>query len=389
MTGAPSSVSASSPVSSLRPVWTCPSPRTPRLLGQRELPFILEPALLVGLGLADDLILPLGERLELVADAGELFDGQLLLGVAAGLLEVVLGLFQVGQGLFLLLVGLFALVLVDVLLGLAHPARCRPARPRGGVGTELGQPLELPLEVLPDLGLLLGQALELLSPLLGIGIAPGLAGLLEVLGLTRPGLGELALGVLELLDQPRQLALAAVLDRVDQVADLVAGLLLARTGRAHLVALELLGGLAHLAGRPLLLALLGRLAQRGGGQRDRSVEPLGHLAHPLQQLLQARAQLALPRGEVRQLGLLLGGQLLGRLAHRLRPRRHVGGLLHRLLLLLEELLGVLDDAPIGLELAQVVEHLLELVGDRLLIRLRLGQRLASRVGTRGFDSLPG
>ncbi len=39
----------------------------------------------------------------------------------------------------------------------------------------------------------------------------------------------------------------------------------------------------------------------------------------------------------------------------------------------EQLLGVLDGAPEGLELLEVVEHPLKLVGDRLLILARLGQ----------------
>ena len=99
------------------------------LLGQGELALVLATALLVGLGLLDDLVLPLGERLELVADPGELLDGELLLGVAAGLLEVLLGLLQVGEGLLLFLVGLFALVLVHVALGLGPSGRRRSGRP--------------------------------------------------------------------------------------------------------------------------------------------------------------------------------------------------------------------------------------------------------------------
>src|SRR5262249_6685291 len=156
-------------------------------------------------------------------------------------------------------VGLFAAILVHVLLGLPHLSGGRPAGPRSRIGTQLGEPLELPLEILADLGLLLGQALELLAALFGVGVVPGLARLPEVLGLARPGLGELVLRILELLDQAGQLPLPAVLNRVDQIAHLVPGLLLPRARRAHLIAFELLGGLTQLPGCPLFLALIGRL----------------------------------------------------------------------------------------------------------------------------------
>src|SRR5262249_46882155 len=57
----------------------------------------------------------------------------------------------------------------------------------------------------------------------------------------------------------------------------------------------------------------------------------------------------------------------------------LGGLLHDLLVLLEQVLRVLGDAPDGLELLEPVEHLLQLVGDRLLVLLRLLQRVPRRV----------
>ncbi len=131
--------------------------------------------------LGDDLLLPLGERLEPVAHPGELLDGKLLLGLAASLLELVLGILQIGQGFLFLLAGLVALVLVQVVLGLLHPAPGAFAGPCRPVGAQLGQPLKLPLQVLADLGLLLGQPLELLLALLGIRVPLRLAGLLQVL----------------------------------------------------------------------------------------------------------------------------------------------------------------------------------------------------------------
>ena len=214
------------------------------------------------------------------------------------------------------LLGLFALVLVEVLLGLAHLARRLLPGLGRAAGVELGQLLQLPLELLLDLGLLLGQLLELVGPLLGVGVVAGLARLLEVLGLALAELVELGLGVLQLLDEPGELALAAVLDRVDQVLEVLADLFLAVAGRAHLVLLELVGRLAHLGGGPLLAALLGGLAHRRGGQRVRLVEPLGHLVHLRLQVLELLAEAVLPRGEVGEVGLLLGGQRVGGLAHR-------------------------------------------------------------------------
>ena len=344
-----------------------------------ELSVVLGSSLLVGLRLLDDLLLPLGERLELVAHASELLVGELFLGIAPGLLDFILSLLEVGECLFLFLGGLVALVLVEVTLGLRHSFRGGLAGAGGGIGAQLGEPLELAFEVLLDLGLFLGQALQLVASLLGVGVLASLLGLLEVLCLLGPGLGEVVLGVLEFLDQPGQLALATVLDRVDQVAELVASLILAGSRGAHLVLLQLLGGLAELAGGPLLLALLGGLAHRRGRQGVRLVESFGHLAHPLLELLQARAHLRLPRGQVGQVRLLLGREFFDRLAHRLGPGRGLGRLLHGLLVLLEQFLGILHDPAVGLEFAEAIEHFLKLVGDRFLIRLGLGQRLASGI----------
>ncbi len=192
-------------------------------------------------------------------------------------------------------------------------------------------------------------------------------------------LGQLVLGVLELLDQPGQLALATVLDRIDQVANLVACGILPGTGGTHLVLFQLVGGLAELAGGPLLLALIGRFLHRRGRQGVGLLETLRHIAHPLEQLLQSHTHLGLPRCQVGQLGLLLGGQLLDSLADGLGLGRRLGRLLHGLLLLLEQLLGVFHDPSVGLELAEIIQHLLELVGDRLLIGLGLGQCFSSGI----------
>ncbi len=85
--------------------------------------------------------------------------------------------------------------------------------------------------------------------------------------------------------------------------------------------------------------------------------------------------------QIAKLGFLLGRQGFLRFADHLGLLGRLGGLLHRLLVLLEQLLGILDDAAIGFELTQAVEHFLELVGDRLLIRLGLGQ-----LGLGGFSA---
>src|SRR5207248_2826534 len=47
---------------------------------------------------------------------------------------------------------------------------------------------------------------------------------------------------------------------------------------------------------------------------------------------------------------------------------------------LEQLLGVLDRTPVGIELLQAVEHLAQLVGDGLLARLRSGQLALGLIG---------
>ncbi len=80
------------------------------------------------------------------------------------------------------------------------PLAVCPAR-AGPIGAELGQLLKLPLQVLLDLGLLLGQPFQLVGALLGVGIALGFPRFLEVLSLLRAGLRQLGLGVLQLLDQ--------------------------------------------------------------------------------------------------------------------------------------------------------------------------------------------
>ena len=166
--------------------------------------------------LGDDLLLSLGKRLEPVAHAGKLFDGKLFFGITAGLLELVLRIIQVCQRLFFLLAGLFPVVLIQVALRLLHPAPGVLSCPRGPVGAQLGQPLKLPIKILA--GSLpapwpAGSSWSLRSCALGLLLR--LPRLLQVLSLPCAGLGQLVLGVLELLDQPGQLLLAAILDRID------------------------------------------------------------------------------------------------------------------------------------------------------------------------------
>ena len=80
-------------------------------------------------------------------------------------------------------------------------------------------------------------------------------------------------------------------------------------------------------------------------------------------------------------------QGIQRLAPRFRPFCGLVRLLHRLFVLFEQLLRILDHAAVGFEFAQAVEHLLQLVGDGLLVFLGLGQRklgrFFARFGRRG------
>ena len=234
----------------------------------------------------DNLLLPFGERLESVAHSGELLDGELLLGFAASLLELILGIFELGQGLFLFLARLFAVVFVEIALRLLHPAPGVFARPGGPLGAQLGQPLELPIQVLADLGLLLRQALELLLALLGIGVALGFPRLFQVLGLAGAGLGQLVLGVLELFHQPGELSLAAILDRVDQVPELFARLLLLRHGPAPSGSFRADRRRRPACRRSLAVRSSGRLRAWPPTPADPLGRPAGHLAHPLLQVLQ-------------------------------------------------------------------------------------------------------
>ena len=169
--------------------------------------------------------LPLGERLELVAHLGELLHGELLLGVLAGLLDLVLGVFEVGEGLVLLLLGLLALVLVEVLARPwpSGPTARSPARAAASA-LSFGKPLELLLRAPPGSRLCsLASFLSWSARCLASGFWRASLGLLEVLGLALAELLEVVLGVLQLLDEPGQLALAAVLDRVDQVLEVAGG----------------------------------------------------------------------------------------------------------------------------------------------------------------------
>ncbi len=174
--------------------------------------------------------MPLGERFELVADPGKLFDRELFLGVAAGLLQLVLSIVEIGQSVLFFLAGLIWLIVVHIVFGAAHPPGRIRAGSRGSIGTQLGQALELALQVLFDFGLFLGESLQLLPAFVGIGVLLGFARFLQVLSLSGPHFGQLRLGILQLFDQPRQLAFTAVLDSVEQITQLVACLIL--RGRA-------------------------------------------------------------------------------------------------------------------------------------------------------------
>ena len=135
----------------------------------------------------------------------------------------------------------------------------------------------------------------------------------------------------------------------------------------------MLGGLTHLGAGALLAAVAGGVAHGGGGQRVGVVETLAQVIHALQQVLQVLGKVRLAGGQVAQLGFLLGREQIGRLADQIRFGGRLRGLLHRLFLLLEQSLSVLDHRAVGLELAQALEHLLEFVGNGFLVGLGLGQ----------------
>ena len=289
--------------------------------------------------------------------------------------DLLLGLLEVLEGLLLVALGLLALVLVHIALGPGH----RLGRLLAGLDpplvVELGELGELLLQLLLEPLLLLGELLELVGALLGVGLLAGLLGLLEVGGLLGPGLLELGLGGLELGDEAGQLALAAVLDLLEHLLEVATGLGLAGLGLAHLVLLQLLGGLAHLGAGGLLPGLLGGVLEGPGGERVGLLELPAHLVELGFELAQLLGDLLLAGGEVGQLGLLLGREGVLGLAHHVGPAGGLGRLLHRLLLLAEQRLGLLDGPPDGVELAQLGEHVLELVDDRLLVLLGLGQGL--------------
>src|SRR5208337_4838698 len=236
-------------------------------LGDGQLAVGLATHVLIALGGARQLGMAIGQRLELIAHPGELFHGQPLLGLLAVVLELFLGIVQVGQGFFLVLVGLVSLVLVQLLLSLAHLARGIGGSSTGAIGTQLGEPLQLPLELLLDLRLVLCQLLELVAPFLSIGVLFGVAGGLEVLGLSFAQVAHLGLGLFQLLHQARKLAFAAVLNGIDKFPQFLAGLILLDPGLTHLVFLKLLGGFTHLGAGALLAAVARRLTHGGSGQR--------------------------------------------------------------------------------------------------------------------------
>src|SRR5208283_1537589 len=136
----------------------------------------------------------------------------------------------------------------------------------------------------------------------------------------------------------------------------------------------LLGGFTHLGAGALLAAVARRLTHGESGQRVGLIETLAEVVHALEQVLQTLDKIGLASGQVAQLSLLFGRERLGRLAHEIGFGGRLCGLLHRLLLLLQQGLSVLDHAAVGLELAKALEHLLKLVRNGLLVGLGLRQR---------------
>ena len=205
-------------------------------------------------------------------------------------------------------------------------AACEPALAAASA-LSLASFLSCLFQLLLDLFLFLGELLELVGPLLGVRVLPRCFGLLEVLGLPicRSAL-ELGLGVLELLDEPGEFAFAAVLDRVDQVLEVLTGLLLPGLGLAHLVLLEPLGGFAHLGGGPLLAALLGGLAaaaEAAKGSDSSSCLAISSIC--LLEVLEPLGDVAFWRSaRLARSAFCSGREVFGRLAHQLglaRPPR--------------------------------------------------------------------
>jgi hypothetical protein len=122
--------------------------------------------------------------------------------------------------------------------------------------------------------------------------------------------GQLLLGLAELLHQPAELVLAAVGQDVQHLLELVPHLLLILGGLTHLVLFDILGRLAHLPGRALLASLVGGIVDHPGRQRIGLVQLGAHLLHLLQHAIEAASQLRLPLRELFEIGLLLRREVL-------------------------------------------------------------------------------
>ena len=231
-----------------------------------------------------------------------------------------------------------------------------------------------------DLLLFFRQALKLFLAFLFVLVLAGLGGGLLVLLLALLEVFEGSLGFAEFLDEAGEFLFAAVLEVIDEFLELLAGLFLAVASGAHLVFADLAGVFAHAGGGALLAALLDGFAEGACGHRVGFLELLGHLVHLGFELLEVAGDLFLAVGQVAQVSAFLGVELVGGLAGEVGAGGEVGGGLHGLFLLAEQLLGVVDDAGVGLELLEAFEHAVQLVGDGLLVLGGLGQGLLGLAG---------
>src|SRR5262249_296410 len=146
--------------------------------------------------------------------------------------------------------------------------------------------------------------------LLRVGVLTGLVRLRAISLLPIAQLIEVLLGLTELLHQAAQLVFATVLEVVDEVLEILLGLLLAGLRGAHLVLFKLGLGVVHGGRRSLLPALRRRFAERRGAKRVGLFEPAGHLIHLVFEFLKLLAEFSLARPEIREIRLLLGCQVV-------------------------------------------------------------------------------
>ena len=240
-----------------------------------------------------DLDLAVLDAGQLLLDLLQLLLGQLILGFLDILVQFTPGLVELLERFLLLLLGRPALGLRQPALGLAHAL----LGVLGGLGGLLGAGLLHLLRQLP--GLLSSLAL-LGGLLLGLG-SVGLAAL-EVLVLLEMAFFLLAdfrqafLQLFELGDLALEFHLAAVLQLVDQFLDVLLGRLLVGSGGGGLVAGDLPGGAAHLAGRIAVGGVTGCIFQGLGDRRVALLELPGRFADLFNSLLQVARQFTLPRG---------------------------------------------------------------------------------------------